>query len=201
MRTNNSLKKIYQTIVPGRIYRRSDFVSFSSNIDRNLAILVEEGKLKKIAHGLYMAAKNTAFGPVSPDYNLLIKAFLKDDHFVIYGPSQFNSLELGTTQLYNQLIVFNRKRVGEFTVAGNKFTFYRWREAPKELTPEFLVIELLNRLDHLAENRDTVLLNLSNKISTFNLKKLQFTAAHYGTISTQKKLKAILKNSQEAGLK
>lgn len=67
---------------------------------------------------MYMAPKNTDFGEAPPDENSLLKLFLTDDHFVVYSLSQFNTLGLGSTQLYNSRIVFNRKRTGILDVGG-----------------------------------------------------------------------------------
>jgi hypothetical protein len=191
-RKRDTRRSLRAALVPGRVYRRADLAALSSNIDRHLAQLVAEGNLQKISQGLYAAPKLTPFGEAPPDADSLIRTFLKDDHFVVYGPSQFNSLELGTTQLYNRLVVFNRKRVGEFTLGGRTYTFRRWREAPKQLSPEFLVVELLNRLDELLEDRDQVVERLRVRLRDFNKKKLLFAADHYGTLSTQKKLRQLL---------
>ena len=88
--------------------------------------------------------------------------------------------------------VFNRKRVGDFTLGGRTYSFHRWREAPKELTPEFLVIELLNRLNQLAEDRLQVLERLRLKLPDYNRRRLLMASSKYGTISSQKKLKQLL---------
>lgn len=152
-----ALEHLKAALTPGQVYRRADLVYFTSNVDRYLARLVKDGSLKKLSQGLYTAPKSTPFGEAPPESDSLLKAFLKDDHYVVYSPSQFNSLGLGTTQLYNRLVVFNRKRVGEFTLGGRTYSFHRWREAPKKLTQEFLVVELLNRINELAENREQVL--------------------------------------------
>ncbi len=193
MRQTETLQRLKSNLIPGHVYRRSDLTSFSSNIDRHLIHLVEEGHLKKLSQGMYLAPRNTAFGEAPPDRKSLLQSFLKDDHFVVYGPSQFNMLGLGTTQLYNRLIVFNRKRVGEFNLGGLTYTFHRWREAPKQLTPEFLIVELLNRLNELAEDREQIIDRLSFKLKEFNRRKLLYAATHYGTLSTQKKLESIMK--------
>jgi hypothetical protein len=188
MRQTDSLGRLKKLLVPGQVYRRADLAKYSSNVDRHLACLVAEGHLKKISQGMYSAPKSTPFGEAPPESESLLRTFLKDDHFVVYSLSQFNSLGLGTTQLYNRLVVFNRKRVGEFTLGERVYTFYRWREAPKQLSPEFLVVELLNRLDELAEERDQVVVRLKEKILQFNIRKLSFAASHYGTLKTQKRL-------------
>jgi hypothetical protein len=197
MRQDATLKKLKSGLVSGQVYRRADLAPLSSNIDRHLAKLVAEGCLKKIAQGMYTAPKNTEFGEAPPNTKSLLKSFLKDDHFVVYGPSNFNALGLGTTQLYNRLIVFNRKRVGEFNLAGRTYSFHRWREAPRELTQEFLVVELLNRIEEIAEDRLQVLINLKQRLAGFNRRRLLLASSKYGTISTQKRLNRLLKASDE----
>lgn len=187
-----ALDHLKAALTPGQVYRRADLARFTSNIDRYLARLVKDGSLKKLSQGLYAAPKSTPFGEAPPEGDSLLKTFLKDDHYVVYSPSQFNSLGLGTTQLYNRLVVFNRKRVGDFTLGGRTYSFHRWREAPKKLTQEFLVVELLNRINELAENREQVLERLKEKLSEFDSRKLAYAANHYGTLSTQKRLKELL---------
>lgn len=197
MGQSETITKLKAFLIPGQVYRRAELVALSTNVDRHLAKLVHEGHLKKLSQGVYGARKITAFGEAPPDVDSMLKTFLKDECFVVYGPSQFNALGLGTTQLYNRIIVFNRKRVGEFTLGGRTYMFHRWREAPKSLTPEFLVVALLNHLDELAEDREKILVNLKAKLSEFKRRKLLFAASRYGTQSTQKKLKKIM-NSQIA---
>lgn len=198
MRRAHTLDQLKRTLVPGQSYRRADFAKLSSNVDRHLARLVTDGFLKKLSPGMYVAPRTTAFGEAPPEESSLLRTFLKDDHFVVYSPSQFNSLELGTTQLYNQRVVFNRKRVGDFTLGGRSYTFHRWREAPKAVTLEFLVVELLNRLQELAEDREQVLNHLRQKLPTFNSRRLKHASAHYGTISTQKKLEGLMKLNEQS---
>ena len=195
----NSLQKMRNHLVPGHSYRRSDLALFSSNVDRNLQTLVSEGSLKKLSPGLYVAPKTTIFGEAPPDEQSLLHTFLKDDHFVVYSPSQFNSLVgVGTTQLYNSRVVFNRKRTGEITVGGRTYVFRLWREAPRSLSQEFLVVELLNRLNELAEDRDMLLEKLRLKLSDFNLLKLSRDIKRFGTLSAQKRYKELLHSATKA---
>lgn len=192
----NTLDRIKKSLVPGRTYRRSDLAELSSNVDRHLHSLVSEGLLKKLSTGLYAAPKTTAFGDAPPEEYSLLKTFLKDDHFVVYGPSQFNTLGLGSTQLYNTRVVFNRKRTGDIVVGGRNYTFKLWREAPKTLTKEFLVVEFLNRLSELAEDRNLLLENLRTKLSEMDIAKLNRAVKRFGTMSTQKKLKSLLQDEE-----
>ncbi|MEI6791261.1 MAG: hypothetical protein WCK42_08785 [Myxococcaceae bacterium] len=194
MRSSQTLEQMAATLIPGQVYRRADFVDMSSNVDRHLTELLANGQLRKLCQGLYSAPRSTPFGEALPNENSLLRAFLKDDHFVVYSQGQFNVLGLGTTQLYNERLVFNRKRVGKFTLGGRAYTFLRWREAPKALTAEFLVVQLLNRLDYLAEDHDQVLKRLGEKLTQFNTRKLMHASSHYGTLSTQKRLRNMMHN-------
>ncbi len=198
MRQIRAYEQLINKLIPGQAYRRSDLAQYSSNIDRHLALLLQQGLLRKVSHGLYAAPKTTVFGEPPPDEYSLLHTFLKDNHFVVYSPSQFNTLGLGTTQLYNRRIVFNRKRVGELQLGSRTYTFHRWREAPKELSPEFLVVECLNRLDELAEDREQILNRLKLKLPELNRRRLNYAALHYGTLATQKKLKDLITENLEA---
>lgn len=198
MQAATTFDKLKKTLTPGQVYRRAEFARLSSNVDRHLAQLVKRGDLKKVAPGMYAAPKKTAFGEAPPDEGSLLGSFLKDDHFVVYGPSQFNALGLGTTQLYNRRTVFNRKRVGQFNLGGRVYRFHRWREAPKTLTSEFLVVELLNNLDDLAEDREQLLARLKSRLPEFNAQKLAYAVEHYGTITAKKRYEALKRKSISA---
>ena len=45
-----------------------------------------------------------------PKDNDLMSCFLRDDHFLLYSLNQYNSLGVGLTQVYNRVVVLNRKR-------------------------------------------------------------------------------------------
>ncbi len=186
-----TLDELKAALRPGQVFRRGDLVRLSSNVDRHLAALVKEGRVKKVGQGLYVCPQETPFGAAPPDEEALLRSFLRDDRFVVYSPNLFNGLGLGSTQLYNRRWVFNRKRFGEHRVGGRTYFFHRWREAPKKLSPEFLVVEFLNRLDDLAEDREQMLTRLEEKLTQFNEKKLKYAADHYGTYSTQLKLQRL----------
>ena len=196
MRPNLSLQKLKAFLKPGGVYRRQDLLAYSTNIDRALATLLQAGILHREQYGLYYCPIHSEFGPAKPREQDLIKAFLRDDRFVVYSPNLFNSLGLGTTQLYNTRIVFNRKRVGEYTLANRTYSFYRWREAPKELSKEFLVVEFLNKSSELSENTETAIAVLKTKMPQFDNRKLLFAARHYGKTSTYQKLLALLSDNE-----
>jgi len=161
MDTKNSL---FPHLQPGGLYRRSDLVKFSKSIDRDLANLVNAQVLVRVWRGVYEYPKRSRFGLLPPDPGKLVNVFLQTGNFLIVSPNDFNALGLGTTQLYNCLWVYNHKRQCRLELGGQVFEFRMRPNFPKEATPEFLLAELLNNLDSLAEDRDAV--------RTWALKKL-----------------------------
>ncbi len=107
----------------GQVYRRQDLLRWSSSVDRHLAELVKNGTLQKLSGGLYYYPEKTIFGMAPPDETVLVSGFLKDDRFLLTSPNFYNSLGIGTTQLYNTRIVYNHKRSGEFNFGKSKFIF------------------------------------------------------------------------------
>lgn len=171
----------------GRVYRRDELLPFSKALDRDLNLLTTKGVLERVGAGLYYKPAKSVFGLLPPDNHELVKAFLKDDDFLFYSWNQYNSLGLGLTQLYNQPIVYNRKRHGLFKL-GNKIFDFRMllRGFPKKLTPEFLLVDLVNNLNELAEDVSLVKEQLKKNINKFNLNKVKIYSKKYGKVSTKK---------------
>ena len=186
------IERLKEHLKMGMLYRRSDLESFSTSIDRHLAQLVEDGTLKKVGSGLYLVPKSSKWGgelPASDEE--LVRAFLKDDRFLIFSFNSYNSLGLGTTQLYNNTIVYNLKRHGTFTLGNRVFEFHMRPSFPEKMTKENLLVDMLNHLDELAEDSDQIIKNLKNKISTFHKSKLELAAKLYGKIRTKKIIKSV----------
>jgi len=136
----------------GKVYRREKLLPYSTNIDRELQRLVATGTLRKLAQGLYYKPKMNFFGEVPSEENDLLAAFLRDKNFLSFNPSIYNSLRLGTTQLYNKTIVYNHKRHGQFRLGKRTYDFRVKHRFPKpfQVTPEFLLVDMLNNLAELA---------------------------------------------------
>ena len=107
----------------GKVYRREDLLPYSNSVDRELQRLVSAGTLRKLAQGLYFKPKTNVFGEVPPDEKDLLAAFLRDKNFLSFNPSVYNSLRLGTTQLYNKTVVYNHKRHGSSSSATAPMIF------------------------------------------------------------------------------
>jgi hypothetical protein len=171
---------------PGQVYRRGDLAHWSNAVDRHLKQLASDGTLTKLAGGLYLYPKETAFGEAPPEDDKLVGRFLRDHHFLLASPNAYNSLGVGTTQLYDKTVVYNHKRHGDFVLGGRKFDFRVKPRFPKKLSKEFLLVDLLNNLDQLAESRNEVLARVKQKLATFDVPKLQRAAESYGKVRTKK---------------
>ena len=143
--------------------------------------------------GLYHCPQQFEFGEAPANEHELIRTFLKTDNFVITSPNAYNQLGLGTTQLYNKRIVYNQKRGGTFSFGNRMLHFARRRNVPKLLSPEFLLVDLVNELDQLAEDRDALLSRIRKRAKKMDARKLSRAAALYGTRSTKKKFEEMLR--------
>jgi hypothetical protein len=174
------LDELKKHLKPGKVYRRSDLAKWSKSVDRHLGVLVDEGTLQKLSQGLYYYPQESAFGRTPPEEEALIKSFLKDDRFLLTSINAYNSLGLGTTQLYNQRMVYNHKRHGDFKLGNKKFSFRVKPHFPKKATPEFLLVDLVNNWETLAEDPKELLKNISRKVCSMDSKKLERSVQEYG---------------------
>jgi len=188
----NQILKLKKRLKPGEVYRRSDLQKWSNAVDRHLHILLQEGTLEKLSGGLYYVPKRTAFGKAPADEKQLVSIFLKDNRFLITSPNEYNALGVGTTQLYNTRRVYNRKRHGEFRLGNRKFDFVMKPYVPASKTAEFLLVDLVNNLKHLAEDQPAVLDNIKNKVKEMNKRRLKKLVSEFGAVRTKKLFAEIL---------
>lgn len=180
----------------GEVYRRGDLEQWSTAIDRALRDLVSDGVLEKLSQGLYYVPKKTVFGSAPPDEETLVRSFLKDDDFLMTSWNAFNSLSVGTTQLYNKRVVYNHKRHGEFNLGGRTFFFHAKHRFPKKLTEEFLLVDLVNNLDNLAEDNAEVLKNVLAKAKTMPQNELKKAVTSYGSIKAKSLFRPVFKSQK-----
>ena len=114
------------------------------------------------------------------------QAFLKDRRFLLASPNAYNSLGVGTTQLYDKTVVYNHKRHGKFSLGGRTFEFRIIPFFPKKLSKEFLLVDLVNNLDRLAESRNEVLARVKERAASYDVPRLQRAARDYGKVRTRK---------------
>ncbi len=172
----DELKKHLQ---PGQVYRRSDLAKWSKAVDRNMQQLVKQGELQKLSGGVYYCPQTTAFGDAPPEDAALVRAFLKDDHFYIASLNSYNALGVGTTQLYNEKLVYNYRRDGQHTLNGRYFYFLKRPRFPSESTLEFLIVDLVNNIHLLDEDKERILRNVAGKARSMDQSQLMKIVDRY----------------------
>ncbi len=181
-----ALERLKGHIEEGQAYRRENMARWSNAIDRHIRRLVGEGFLVKLSGGLYMRPKMTAFGRVPAPERVVVEAFLKDGRFLLASPNQYNMLGLGTTQLYNETVVYNHKRHGVLNIGGRTFRFEKNRLFPAEATQEFLLVDAVNNVDRLAEDREVVLEKVRKRARTMDQEALIQAVREYGSERSKK---------------
>jgi hypothetical protein len=188
----NALESVKSHLKPGQVYRRSDLEKWSRSVDRDVAGLVNEGVLVKVSQGLYQFPRRSRFGLLPASTNNLLTSFLKDDDYLVTSPNDYNALGLGTTQLYNFQVVYNHKRHGRFELAGQVFEFHRKPHFPKKATSEFLLVDLVNNLNQLAEDREAVLIRVRTKAVEMDARRLRASVKKFGKVATRKFFEEVL---------
>jgi len=175
-----NVAKLKKYMRPGQAYRRQSLKGVTTDVDRDLQKLVCANVVKKLSAGLYYRPKKNAFGDHPPENSDLVKAFLKTDDFLLTSYNHFNQLSLGLTQLYNNTVVYNHKRTGNFRLGGKRFFFRVVPSFPHKLSKEFLLVDFLNNLHRLPDNTSLALHNLKSHLRNFNRKKLEKQLSKYG---------------------
>jgi len=190
------LHELKKHLRPGRVYRRETLAQWSNAVDRHLKALLEEGTLTKLAGGLYMHPKQTVFGRAPADDAELVSGFLKDRRFLLASPNAYNALGMGTTQLYDKTVVYNHKRHGNFALGGRTFEFRMKPSFPRKLSREFLLVDLVNNLDRLAESREEVLARVKERAASLDGHRLRRVARDYGNVKTRKFFSQALRSDE-----
>lgn len=190
-----ALARLKSHLRPGQVYRRADLACWSNAVDRHLRQLVETGALQKVAPGLYACPKKTSFGRVTPEDEKLVQAFLKSDDFLLFSPNAYNALGVGTTQLYNRQVVYNRKRHGQFTLGSRVYDFQIKPYFPKTVSEVFLLVDLVNNLERLAESEQEVLARVKVVAARLDNASLLRAANRYGGVRARKLFHALTEHS------
>ncbi len=193
----SALNELKRRLRPGQVYRRRDLARWSNAVDRHLRQLVDEGRLEKVSGGVYMAPRKTRFGtaPASPEK--LVEAFLGADKFLMISPNAYNGLGVGTTQLYNELVVYNRKRDGRMKLDGRTYDFRRRPAFPAKLSEEVLLVDLLHNLDRLAEDKAAVLPRALARARDMDRSRLAKAVREYDSARVRRLLKPVLEDAPQ----
>lgn len=180
------LQEFKKHLRPGRVYRREQLAQWSNAVDRHVKQLVEDGTLTKLAGGVYLYPRQTVFGKAPAEDAKLVETFLKDDRFLLASPNAYNNLGVGTTQLYDKTVVYNHKRHGSFSLGGRTFDFRVKPSFPRKLSKEFLLVDLVNNLDRLAESQHEVLARVKERSASFDVPRLRRAAREYGNVRAKR---------------
>jgi hypothetical protein len=178
-------EKLKNSMRIGGVYRRKDLEDFSTALDRDLKTLVARKEVLKVAGGLYYRPRKNSFGFKPPNDRDLVRTFLKTNDFLLTSYNYFNQLGLGLTQVYNNYVVYNHKRSGNFSLGGKRFKFRVVPAYPPRMSKEFLLVDLLNNLKDLPDNTELVLRNLNARLSEFDQKRVLKYVHRYGRHSAR----------------
>lgn len=176
----------------GQVYRRKDLARWSNAVDRHVRQLLEEGRLEKVSPGVYMAPRKTRFGAAPATPQKLVETFLGDDRFLMVSPNALTGLRVGTTQLYNEPVVYNRKRHGKFTLDGRVYDFRMRSSVPRRLSKEVLLVDLLHNLDRLPEDKSAVLPRALDRARQMDRSRLAKAVQDFGSARAQRLLAPVL---------
>ncbi len=186
------LKDFRNNLKAGEVYRREDLEKWSKSVDRHLKELLEEAVLVKLSQGLYYLPKVTVFGKTPPDEAVLVTAFLKEKRFLLTSLNAYNSLGVGTTQLYNERIVYNHKRHEVVKLGNRTFNFKKRPDFPLKASQEFLLVDLVNNLDQLSEDQSDILERVKKRLLSVNKTQMKRSLTRFGNVKTKKLLMPLL---------
>jgi hypothetical protein len=186
-------------LVPGRVYRTRELKAFSANPTRWAKRLVRDGRLCRLAQGLYYQPEPSRFGPLPPKDRELLRAFLGDDRFLITGPPVWNALGLGSTAMFPIHLVYNHRRSGKFRL-GNQTYWFRRVRYPEPPPLEWFVIDLLENADIVGADRQLMesLLAVRLREKTFDSETLLALAQDYGSADTLRRVEHSVRTTSTA---
>jgi hypothetical protein len=173
-----------QHLEPGAFYRTAELARLgfaTAKVDREL---VGDGKLMKLARGLYYCPKQSRFGAVPPEAKALIEAYLQTDQFLITSFNEYNKLGVGLTQLYSETIVYNHRISGTKKLGNRSFRFKRKSHFPSKLSVEFLMVDLINNMHLLDEDQAALLSKVKVKLAKMEPTTKRQMVQQYGTASS-----------------
>jgi hypothetical protein len=188
----SALAEFKRHLRPGQVYRRKDLARWSTSVDRHVRQLLDEGRLEKVSPGVYMMPRKTKFGHAPAKPEKLVQTFLGDNRFLMVAPSAFNGLGVGTTQLHNDPVVYNRKRHGRFKLDGRFYDFRMRASVPRQLTKEVLLVDLLHNLDRLPEDQAAVLPLALARASEMDRSRLARAVKDFGSARAERLLAPVL---------
>jgi hypothetical protein len=187
---------VFPELEPGRVYRTRDFERWSANPPRYAKQLVEKGLILPLAHGLFVSPRHSKFGPVPPDDEALMQAYLGGSPFVFTGPERWNALSLGSTAVFSVPLVYNTKRTGLVELGARTFELRRIA-FPFPAPREWFVVDLFANADRAGASRTHLAMALTRalKRDAFDRERLAEQARRYGKKNTRDLIQSALQAS------
>lgn len=179
---------------PGRVYRTRDLMPWSRNPSRLARRLVREGQLRELNQGLFFRPNQSRFGAVPPSDDELMRGFLgEDSDFVFTGPDRWNTLGLGTTEVFAAPLVYNTKRSGPFRFGNRRFNLRRVA-FPSDPPAEWYVVDLFEHAEQAGASRTDLARALRTRVAAgaFDSQRLMEMASRFGTKDTQARIKSAI---------
>ena len=178
----------------GQVYHCRDLAEFSNSLDSHLRQMVDAGELRTLRTGMYYRPTTRIFGEVPALDKKVIAAFLKTDNFFMMSLNTYNGMGLGTTQLYNERLVYNHKRNGHFVLNSQKFYFLKSRRFPKKPTDAFLLVDLINNIEMLTEDGSQLKERVARLARLQGKDEMVRAAKACGKVSTRKYFDRVFQN-------
>ncbi len=199
MNTTNSIhSQILRKITrfrKGKLIFPTDFKGLGSEgaIKMTLLRLTREGKLKKVAHGIYVVPKiDPNLGQINPPMEEIAEAIAERDHAQIRPAGAFALNKLGlSTQVPMNLVYITDgapryikigKRGIRFKTTTARNLTYRGRisglviQAFKELGPKKVTVEMISKVESLLANENPDVILADAKKSPYWISKILFSA-------------------------
>jgi hypothetical protein len=192
MRERTKPFEMLKSMKPGQIYRQAELQQKWPNASHDLGYLVELGEVQKVSAGLYFRPRTTKYGSIAPKDEELVKSFLRDGDFLLLDTNDYTSLVGGLTQLSMGHKVLNKRRHGQFRLAGFHFDFRVRRAFPKRVSKAFLLVDLLDNVEQ-TEDGTPVKERVLPRLHEYDQDELLQTAKRYGNRRTEQFLRQAFK--------
>lgn len=84
---------------------------------------------------------------------------------------------MGLTQLRDNVFVYNKKRHGDVKLSNRTYRFkVKLKGYPKELTKEYLLVDLVNNLDEVGESPSMLLKKVADSVQANEFNNTQLTS-------------------------
>lgn len=170
----------------GKVYRTKELRRWSCNPTRLAEMLVRQGELTRLRHGLYYRPERSRWGTVPPGRDEILRAFFDGNPYLVTGSTAWNGLGLGSTAVFAVPLVYNTTRTGDVEIAGKKFSLRRVR-FPEDPSLEWFVVDLMRNREMAGVDLAMLERNLAHAIRAkrFDQRRLSSMASVYGTREVQ----------------